>query len=96
MAKVTFIKDGKPVIVATDEAGKNLLELAQDNDVNMEYACGGNGVCTTCLIKVQKGEENLGELTEQEELMLEDSNDKTTRLGCQCQVNGDSTVELIF
>lgn len=96
MAKVTFIKDGQEIVVTTDEDGKNLLELAQENDVDMEYACGGNGVCTTCMIEVKSGEDNLGDISEQEELMLEDPEDTTTRLGCQCHVSGDATVELIF
>lgn len=92
MPKVTFlIGDQKREIEA--ENGKTILQIALDNDIPMEHACGGNGFCTTCLCKIKEGSENLSERNEREENMgvLEDPD----RLGCQAIVEGDVTVEVI-
>ncbi len=92
MAQVTFIKDGKKVVVtASDDGDQSILELAQENDIQMDNACGGNGVCTTCMCKIHEGKENLTEVNESEEMMGMD--DGETRLGCQAKVTGDVTVE---
>jgi ferredoxin len=62
----------------------------------MDSACGGNGVCTTCLVKVVEGAENLGPVTEKEEIMGMDADNPEYRLGCQCCVSGDCEVELAY
>ena len=74
------------------ENGKTILQVALDNDIPMEYACGGNGFCTTCLCKVKKGSDGLSPRNDREENMgiTEDDN----RLGCQAEVVGDTEVEL--
>ena len=40
-----------------------------------------NGVCGSCMIKVEEGMENLSKMTEQEENMMME---KGFRLACQC------------
>lgn len=96
MPKVTFIKNGKKIEIDSAETGKSLLDVALENMVEMDHACGGNGVCTTCMVKVESGAENLGSMTEREEMMGMDPADPTLRLGCQCQVDGDCEVELAY
>jgi ferredoxin len=85
MPTVTFILvDGQIKRVETPE-GERLLRVALDNNVPMEYACGGNGFCTTCMCSVEEGdrEENMG------------VTDDPHRLGCQATVEGDVTVKLL-
>ncbi len=94
MAKITFIThDGEKVVEA--EEGKKLLSIAQNNDVDLRHACGGNGTCTTCMIEVKENIENLGPMTEAEKQMMLPE-DGSTRLGCQARVKGDVTVELVM
>ena len=51
--KVVF----KPDDVAVDAGdGDNLLELARKAGVTLTASCGGEGVCGTCKVVVEKGE----------------------------------------
>ncbi len=90
MPNITFSYAGQTKTVQTD-AGKTLLQIALDNDVPMEHACGGNGFCTTCLCKVKKGAENLTPVNDREQMMGIEGDD---RLGCQATANGDAEVEI--
>ncbi|MCF7844203.1 MAG: (2Fe-2S)-binding protein [Kiritimatiellales bacterium] len=91
MPKITFTYDGKKIDVEAKE-GESLLEAALREGIPMEHACGGNGFCTTCRCKVNKGSENLSPRNDREENMgiTEDSD----RLGCQAQIHGDCEIEL--
>jgi 2Fe-2S ferredoxin len=92
MPNVTFlIKDQKKTVTA--ESGKTILQIALDNGVAMEHACGGNGFCNTCLCKVKDGGANVSPLNDREQSMgLSEGED---RLGCQATVQGDVTVEVL-
>lgn len=92
MPKVTFHHDGH-VTEATGENGQTILQIALDNNVPMEHACGGNGFCTTCMCDVKHGMENLSARNDKEENM--GVTDDPHRLGCQAQVNGDVEVEVL-
>ncbi|OLN88993.1 Adrenodoxin-like protein, mitochondrial [Colletotrichum chlorophyti] len=84
---VTFVdKDGDEHKIAVS-AGDNLLDIAQDNDLEMEGACGGSCACSTCHVIVAD-EEYYDKMPEPED----DENDmldlafgltETSRLGCQ-------------
>lgn len=90
--RVTYIYgDQKREIEAED--GQTILQIALDNGIPMESACGGNGFCTTCMCRVQAGMENLSPRNEREENMgvTEDPN----RLSCQSEVRGDVMVEVL-
>ncbi len=94
MPKVTFTdRSGQIIKTVEAENGQTLLSIALDHGVPMEHACGGNGFCTTCLCKVQNGIDQLSARNDREENMgiIEDPD----RLGCQAQVMGDVTVELV-
>lgn len=95
MPQVTFIQsDGSQQTVQTDD-GQTILQTAHDNDINMDNACGGNGVCTTCMVKVKEGMGNLNEATDAED-MMGITGEPDMRLGCQAEVKGDVTVEIMF
>ena len=92
MPRVTFHTSGQVKTVETAD-GATILQVALDNGVPMEHACGGNGFCTTCMCKVKKGMENLSPRNDREENMgvVEDPD----RLSCQAQVQGDIEVEVV-
>lgn len=104
--KVTFLrsKDNpvtvnyEPGVTPYHEHGKegSLLDIALNCGVHLEHSCGGNCACTTCHVIVKQGEENLTEMDEDEEdrLYMADGLTLHSRLGCQCVVTGDITVEI--
>ncbi len=86
MTKIIFIDpDGNEQIVDA-ENGLSLLEVAHNNDIDLEGACEGSLACSTCHIIVEKGFfEKLPEPSEEEEDMLDLAFGltHTSRLGCQ-------------
>lgn len=96
MPKVTYIKNGKRIEIETDNIGASLLDVALENAIDMDHACGGNGICTTCMVQIHEGVDVLGKMTEREEIMGMDPDMPNVRLGCQCQINGDCEVELAY
>ncbi len=91
MPKVTFVQTDGQKKVVDGKAGDTVLKTAQDNQIPMESACGGNGFCTTCLCGIEKGAENLSPKNDREENM---GIEEPQRLGCQAVVQGDVTVKL--
>lgn len=70
------VSDGKPIEEACEKLG-------------VPFGCEG-GVCGSCMVDVVDGEENLSELTEEEESL---ARDKKHRLACQCKVErGNVTI----
>mgnify|MGYP001320380255 CR=1 FL=1 len=92
MPKVTFHYDGETKTVEA-EKGQKILQIALDNGVSIEHACGGNGFCTTCLCNVKKGMENLSDRNDREENM--GIMDDPERLSCQAEAEGDVEIEVI-
>jgi len=104
--RVTFLRsNSEPVTVEYEpgvtpyhEHGKegSLLDIALNCGLHLEHSCGGNCACTTCHVIVKQGEENLTEMDEDEEdrLYMADGLTLHSRLGCQCVVTGDITVEI--
>lgn len=93
MPNVTFhLPDGQSKTVEGKE-GESILRIALDSGIPMEHACGGNGFCTTCMCRVEKGMENLSPRNDREENM--GVTDDPNRLGCQARVQGDMEVKII-
>ena len=86
MPKMTFIThDGKHLEVDAPN-GLSVMEIAHQNDIDLEGACEGSLACSTCHIMVeQKWFDKLEEASEDEEDMLDLAFGltKTSRLGCQ-------------
>ncbi|KAK7189758.1 2fe-2s iron-sulfur cluster binding domain protein [Paraphaeosphaeria sporulosa] len=88
---VTFItKEGTSHTFAVAD-GDNLLDIAQDNDLEMEGACGGSCACSTCHVIVES-EDMYNKMEEPDD----DENDmldlafglqETSRLGCQVKMS---------
>ena len=103
MPKVTFVNVGKtveyePGKLPYADHGKpeSILDIALNNDIQLEHACGGSCACTTCHVWVKEGMENLSEADDDELDRVEMAADLTTRsrLGCQAVVKGDVVVEI--
>jgi ferredoxin, 2Fe-2S len=86
MPKMTFIeRDGTRKTVDAP-VGLSVLEIAHQNDVDIEGACEGSLACSTCHVIVELDWiELLKDATEDEEDMLDLAFGltKTSRLGCQ-------------
>ncbi|MFQ5580218.1 MAG: 2Fe-2S iron-sulfur cluster-binding protein [Nitrospiria bacterium] len=97
MPKIIF-KSDRPGENLTLEAkaGTTILDVALDNDIDLEHNCGGSCACTTCHVIIREGMTHLSEMEEDEEDRLDTAEGLTlhSRLGCQARVNGDVVVEI--
>ncbi|GMF10609.1 unnamed protein product [Phytophthora lilii] len=88
----TFVDgEGERTTVTADE-GQTLLDVAHENDVELEGACGGELACSTCHLVFEKRIfDELPEISEEEEDMLDLAwgLTDTSRLGCQIPVTKD-------
>ena len=94
MPRVTFIHpDGKSGEVPRD---LSLLEAAEHLGFRLNHDCGGNASCSTCLVHVVVGEENLSEIDFEEQDLLdrEALTEPYHRLSCQAKVLGDVIVQV--
>eukprot|EP00941_MAST-03F_sp_MAST-3F-sp1_P005884 g5884.t1 len=87
--KFTFVEpDGEEVVVEAD-VGDTLLDIAHDNEIEIEGACGGECACSTCHVILESElYDSLEEPEEEEEDMLDLALNltDTSRLGCQIEV----------
>jgi len=89
MPRITFVdRDGNETVVDA-ENGNSVMEVAVENDVDIEAACEGSLACATCHMVVDP--EWYGRLeppSEEEEDMLDLAFGltKTSRLTCQIRV----------
>ncbi len=93
--RVTFLPEGRTVEfehgkLPYKDHGKpqSILDVAINNDVFLDHACGGNCACTTCHVQVIKGAELLSEMDDDEADRLDMAADLqlNSRLGCQAQI----------
>jgi len=92
MPKVTFTPhetlcpEGKTIEV---EPGVSILDVALENDIEIEHACEKSCACTTCHVIVQKGFDSLEPATDREEDLLDKAwgLEPNSRLGCQAIVD---------
>ena len=92
MVKIIFIeKDGKRRQV-NGESGDYLIQVAWDNEIDIEGACEGAMACSTCHVVVDENWfKELDEASEEEEDMLDlvYGLSATSRLGCQIIISED-------
>ncbi|MCB0278341.1 MAG: (2Fe-2S)-binding protein [Calditrichaeota bacterium] len=88
MAKLTYIEpNGKEThIETTADQKSSLLDIALDNHIELDHACGGNAACSTCHIKIMDGMDQLNEIDDIEEDLIDfaEDADLKSRLACQC------------
>ncbi len=86
MPRVTFVLGDGTRRDITAKAGETLLQIAWDNHIDIEGACGGVMACSTCHVIVDPA--HIGRLEppgEEEDEMLDLAwgLKPTSRLGCQ-------------
>lgn len=87
MIKLTYkTAEGDKEIEYNPSDAKNLLDVALENKIHLDHACGGNAACSTCHVKVKEGMDELNEIDEIEEDLIDfaEDADLTSRLACQC------------
>jgi 2Fe-2S ferredoxin len=95
--KFKFEQKGlEPVTLTNIEPGLSLLEIALMNDIELHHNCGGVCACTTCHLYVEKGMDNIEEISDREEDFIDRaaSPKLNSRLGCQSVLlEGDGEIE---
>ena len=100
---MTFMPENKTVEFESgklpySDHGKHesILDVALNNGIDLEHACGGSCACTTCHVIVLDGDKNLSEAEDDELDRLDMAAGLTlrSRLGCQAVVHGDVKVEI--
>lgn len=79
-------KNIESVTINNVESDQSLLEVALLNNIELHHNCGAVCACSTCHLYVEKGEENIEELSEKEEDFIDRAVNPriNSRLGCQC------------
>lgn len=73
--------------------GRTIYEHAQSAGIIIDAICGGKGICGKCIIRVEKGMENLNPLTPLEEKR---NLKKNQRLACQAQIIRDASDMVVY
>ncbi|RHY33690.1 hypothetical protein DYB32_003537 [Aphanomyces invadans] len=84
--RVTFVEADGAKKEVTAAIGETFLEIAHNNDIELEGACGGELACSTCHCVFEPAVyATLPPITEEEEDMLDMAwgLTDTSRLGCQ-------------
>lgn len=80
-------KNGFPI-----HPGLTILDVAQRNNIKINAECGGNGTCGKCIVRVEKGIDNLSPVNNLEKKFSLSNNE---RLACQARIikdNGDMVI----
>ena len=85
MANITFTPNEQTEEV---EDGAELREVCEEK-FNIPFGCK-DGICGTCRIRVEKGNENLSPKNEKESDLLPEK--ETERLACQTQIKSGKVV----
>ncbi len=74
--------------------GEDLLDVALDNGINIEHACGGVCACSTCHAYIVEGEDSLTEADDDELDRVEEAPglQVNSRLSCQAKITGDGPI----
>lgn len=101
MVRVVFMPEGR---FADFEKGKlpyahhgkpeSILDVAENFDIFLDHACGGNCACTTCHVVVKQGAELMNDMNDDEADRIETAADLqlASRLGCMAVVEKPGTV----
>jgi ferredoxin len=94
MGNIKFVKENKEIVAAD---GANLRLKAVENGIDIYTFlskmtnCGGYGQCSTCVVEIVEGLENLSPRTDLEHRKFK-KKPENYRLACQTIVNGPVSV----
>jgi 2Fe-2S ferredoxin len=105
LVRVTFQPEGRTVefefgTMPYQRHGKpmSFLDVAENNDIFLDHACGGVCACSTCHVLIKAGESGLTAPDDDELDRLDMAADQqlNSRLGCQAVITrpGDYVVEI--
>jgi len=105
LVRVTFQPEGRTVefefgTLPYERHGKpmSFLDVAENNGVFLDHACGGVCACSTCHVLIKSGEKGLTPADDDELDRLDMAADQqlNSRLGCQAVITrpGDYVVEI--
>ena len=79
------------------ETNARILDTLLAKECPVMMACGGQGVCATCHVYVNKGMESLTPMNEREKktLSLLSGVSANSRLSCQCRIIGEGVEVLL-
>lgn len=87
---INFVsKDGEAVKAVTAKSGQTVLQVAHENDIDIEGACGGECACSTCHVILDKVAYDAMPAPDDDEadmLDLAAHVTETSRLGCQIKL----------
>lgn len=70
--KITYVDPDGTSKTVDAEIGQTLMQVAHDNDIELEGACGGELACSTCHLIFEQGVyDSLAEKEEEEDDMLD-------------------------
>lgn len=80
-----------------ESTNQTLLDISIQNRIPHLHECGGNGICTTCRVRVLDGIQNLSPKTEFEKMNGHARKwDPSIRLACQARPKGDVTLQRLI
>ena len=95
---VTFFFEEEPhkSVSVTAVEGESILEIALENEIDLHHNCGGVCACSTCHVYIEKGMENLPEISDKEEDFVDRAINPRleSRLACQCLIGGPVSVRI--
>jgi 2Fe-2S ferredoxin len=105
LVRVTFLPEGRTVefeygTMPYQRHGKpmSFLDVAENNDIFLDHACGGVCACSTCHVLIKAGESGLTSADDDELDRLDMAADQqlNSRLGCQAVITrpGEYVVEI--
>jgi 2Fe-2S ferredoxin len=95
--QINFEEAGKESIELPIVEGESVLDVCLDNGIELQHNCGGVCGCSTCQVYVNKGMDNVQEISDKEEDFIDRAINPriNSRLGCQCiLIDGDLEVTL--
>lgn len=93
--KITYAAINRQV--ESNSTTDSLLDISIKNKIPHLHECGGNGVCTTCRVRVLEGIQNLTPKTQYENASCNARQwDPSIRLACQARPKGDVTIQRLI
>ena len=89
---IHFVRRNGEIKKVLAAPGQSILQVAHENDIELEGACEGSVACSTCHVILEpKTYDSLSPPSEDEEDMLDMAFGltETSRLGCQVKVDED-------
>ena len=103
LVRVTFLPEGKTVefefgALPYEHHGKpmSFLDVAENNNIFLDHACGGVCACSTCHVLIKSGASGLTEADDDELDRLDMAADQqlNSRLGCQAVITRPGVYEV--